>query len=101
MKEVTRSAAACLLAVLGVVTVRAQSTRAAANTALLRDLQLVHGLTPEQMDKIQVIFARSSSIGQGNPAVTRHPVSVEQCEAKLTGCGIPNRDAAFCPDVAR
>ena len=53
------------------------------NEILLRQLQAVHKLTDAQMSAIRAIFAKSGYIGQGNPAVTRHSVTPEQCQAKL------------------
>jgi len=53
------------------------------NADLLQQLQATHGLSPEQMTEVRAIFAKSPVIGQGNPAVTRHPVTPEQCQAKL------------------
>jgi formylglycine-generating enzyme required for sulfatase activity len=63
--------------------VAAQTTLAERNAELLRQIEDVHKLTPAQMDKIRAIFAGSRIIGQGNPAITQHPVTPEQCEAKL------------------
>jgi hypothetical protein len=48
------------------------------NEVLLERVQRVHGLSPAQMETIREIFARSPYIGQGNPALTRHPVTPEQ-----------------------
>jgi hypothetical protein len=48
------------------------------NQALLEQIQRVHGLSATQMERIREIFARSPYIGQGNPAVTHHPVTPEQ-----------------------
>jgi hypothetical protein len=53
------------------------------NEILFKQLQAVHKLTDAQMTAIRNIFAKSGYIGQGNPAVTRHPVTPEDCEAKL------------------
>jgi formylglycine-generating enzyme required for sulfatase activity len=53
------------------------------NEALLTDIERVHGLTEEQAATLRAIFSKSPLIGQGNPAVTRHPMSPEQCSAKL------------------
>lgn len=53
------------------------------NADLFQQLQSVHGLTPAQVDRIRAIFAASPVIGQGNPAVTRHPQTPEQCQARL------------------
>jgi len=77
-----------LLAALVAPAVHGQATRAEANAALLRELHAVYGLTDAQMDRIRAIFAQSPVIGQGNPAVTHHPVSVEQCRMKLSEQGV-------------
>ena len=61
----------------------AQATLAERNAVLLRQLQEVHGLSDEQMARIREIFAHSAIIGQGNPAITRHPAAPEQCMAQL------------------
>jgi hypothetical protein len=53
------------------------------NEALLAKLQRVHGLSDSQMAAVRAIFAGSPYIGQGNPAVTQHPATRQQCEAKL------------------
>ncbi len=55
----------------------------AQNEALFRQMQLVRGLTDYQMEAIRAIFARSGYMGQGNPAITEHPVTPQQCQAKL------------------
>jgi hypothetical protein len=57
----------------------AQGTLAQNNAQLLQQLQLVHGLSAQQMDKIRVIFTHSNIIGQGNPAITQHPSTPAQC----------------------
>jgi hypothetical protein len=48
------------------------------NEVLLEQIQRVHGLSAAQMERIREIFAHSPYIGQGNPAVTHHPVTPEQ-----------------------
>jgi len=53
------------------------------NEILFKQLQAVHKLTDAQMTAIRNIFTKSGYIGQGNPAVTRHPVTPEDCQAKL------------------
>ena len=55
----------------------------AQNEALFHQLQAVRQLTERQMEAIREIFARSGYIGQGNPAVTRHPETPDQCRARL------------------
>jgi hypothetical protein len=60
----------------------AAQTLAQNNAQLLQQLQEVHGLTPQQMQKIRTIFAGSKIIGQGNPLITRHPSSPAECLAQ-------------------
>ncbi len=75
--------------------VAAQTTLAEQNALLLRQLQEVHGLSAEQMARIRQIFAHSAIIGQGNPAITRHPVTPEQCLAQLKQRGINYANPRF------
>ena len=72
-----------------------QAIRAAQNERLLRELQRVHGLSDAQMTVIREIFAASAIIGQGNPAVTRHPMSREQCAATLASAHVSYTNARF------
>ncbi|MEY3253381.1 MAG: hypothetical protein RL227_2354 [Pseudomonadota bacterium] len=51
------------------------------NEALLRRLQHGHGLDDAAVQRVRTIFERSGFIGQGNPALSRHPSSPEQCRA--------------------
>ncbi len=53
------------------------------NEALFQQLQQVHNLSEKQMQALRSLFARSGYIGQGNPAITKHPVTPAQCQAKL------------------
>jgi len=53
------------------------------NEALFRQLQAVHKLSEAQMKAIREIFAKSGYVGQGNPGVTRHPVTPEACQDEL------------------
>ena len=70
-------------------------TLAENNAALLEQLQAVHGLNAEQMARIRAIFAGSRVIGQGNPAITRHPMTAEQCQAELTKRHVDYANARF------
>jgi hypothetical protein len=45
------------------------------NEVLFESLQRIHGLTDEQMNSIRSIFHQSGYTGQGNPAITEHPLS--------------------------
>ena len=68
---------------------------------LLQTLAHTHQLTAQQLADIEAIFARSRVIGQGNPAVTRHPATRAQCRQKLQRAGIDynSKDSeAMCGD---
>lgn len=58
------------------------------NEALFRQLQEVQALTEQQMSAVREIFAKSGFMGQGNPAITVHPATPAQCQAKLAELGI-------------
>jgi len=60
-------------------------TLAEQNRALLQQLQVTHDLTEEQMAEIRAIFSGSGFIGQGNPAITEHPMTPQECNARLAG----------------
>ncbi len=59
------------------------------NEVLFEQLQRVHGLSDEQMDSIRTIFRESGYIGQGNPAITQHPMTPQGCQEKLGQSGRP------------
>ena len=65
------------------------------NELLFRELQAVHGLTDRQMTDLRAIFAGSGVIGQGNPVITEHPVTPEQCRAKLAGQAVDYDNQTF------
>ena len=68
-------------------------TRQDNNEILFRQLVDVQHLSPAQIARIRQIFAASSVIGQGNPAVTVHPMTPQQCAARIPG-GIAGYDNA-------
>jgi formylglycine-generating enzyme required for sulfatase activity len=72
---------ACL-AIAG-ATCRAEDRPADQREALLQEMQSVHGLSAEQMSRIRAIFAGSFAMGQGNPAIVRHPMTPTQCRENL------------------
>jgi len=45
----------------------------------------VHRLGDAQMERLRKIFARSGFIGQGNPAITEHPMTPAQCQSRIPG----------------
>ncbi|MBR9651494.1 SUMF1/EgtB/PvdO family nonheme iron enzyme [Thalassovita aquimarina] len=71
----------------------AAGTLAENNEILFRQLQKVHGLSASEMQAIRNIFAKSGFMGQGNPKITRHPMTPEQCAARVPG-GVRSYDKA-------
>lgn len=65
------------------------------NEALFRELQRVHQLSDAQMNAIRRIFTASGYMSQGNPAVTRHPMTPEEAQAKLDRLGITYANPQF------
>ncbi|MBI1216917.1 MAG: SUMF1/EgtB/PvdO family nonheme iron enzyme [Rhodobacteraceae bacterium] len=57
----------------------------ALNEVLFDQIQLVRHPSPQQMERLRQIFATSPRIGQGNPAITRHPMTSEQCSQGIPG----------------
>ena len=45
------------------------------NEVLFEQLQKVHSLSSEQLDSIRTLFRDSGYLGQGNPAVVKHPMT--------------------------
>jgi formylglycine-generating enzyme required for sulfatase activity len=65
------------------------------NELLFRQLKEARGLTDAQISAIRNIFEKSGYIGQGNPELTRHAVTPEQCQAKLKQKGLQYENARF------
>ena len=84
-----------LLGTLALWSVASAQTLAERNAEMLRELQEMHELSPEQMTRIKAIFAGSRIIGQGNPAITQHPLTPEQCTAKLRTQGVNYSSPTF------
>lgn len=61
------------------------STLQQLNEEMFRKMQEVRGVTDQQIHSIRAIFQRSGYAGQGNPEISRHPESPDQCRAKLAG----------------
>ncbi len=72
-----------------------QQTRRAQNAALLERIRTVHPLSDAQMHELGEIFAHSTYIGQGNPAVTVHPAGPASCRARLDSAGVDYADPRF------
>jgi hypothetical protein len=65
------------------------------NDALFQKLQRVHALSDAQMSAIRQIFAKSGYMGQGNPAITRHPLTPGEAQAKLDRLGVNYANPRF------
>jgi hypothetical protein len=64
---------------------QAQTSLRAANDALFQQLRTVHGYRDDRIARLRAIFDRSGFIGQGNPAITRHPLTPAECAARIPG----------------
>jgi hypothetical protein len=82
-------------AVLGMVLFAQSRELHEQNELLFQQLQRVHGVSDAQMTAIRKIFAGSAIMSQGNPAVTRHPVTPEEAQAKLKQLGIDYANPRF------
>jgi len=86
------------------------------NKQMFQQMQEVRGVSTAEIRRIREIFGGSSWIGQGNPAVTRHPMTPEEAAARLGGsvsavqrsyrnaqweriCGGPYRAPLFDPET--
>jgi len=67
----------------------------AQNEILFQQLKQDRGLTDAQIAAVRKIFEASGYIGQGNPAVTKHPVTPGQCQAKLKQQGVTYENPRF------
>jgi len=65
------------------------------NNSLFRQIEQVHGFTEAQINALRAVFARSPYIGQGNPSVTQHPATTDQCRAKLAQSKVAYEDDQF------
>ncbi len=83
------------------VAANAQTTLQQKNALMFDQMQKVHRLSPAQMNRLQQIFSASGYMGQGNPAITRHPMTPQQCAARIPG-GIASysssRNTRICGD---
>ena len=53
------------------------------NEQMFHRMQSARGLSDDEIGEIRSIFDQSGYIGQGNPAITQHPETPEQCQARL------------------
>ncbi len=55
------------------------------NEVMFQQMQEWRDLSPATMDRIRAIFAGAPQMGQGNPAVTRHPMTPDEAATRLGG----------------
>jgi hypothetical protein len=79
---------------VGSTAVYAESLQAQRQT-LFEQMQRVHDLSEDQMAAIRAVFAGSAFIGQGNPAITQHPMTPEACRAKLEKLSVHYENPSF------
>jgi len=84
-----------IAAILGLVVLSAVPSLKEQNERLFEQLKLVRALTSDQIASLRKIFEGSKILGQGNPDVTRHSVSVEACKAKLSEQSIRYENPRF------
>jgi formylglycine-generating enzyme required for sulfatase activity len=73
------------LAPLAMPTASYGQTLAQNNEAMFAEMRSVRGVSSSAMSRIREIFAGSSWIGQGNPAVTRHPFTPAEAASRQGG----------------
>ncbi len=95
MKRLPRIVLLVLLACAAAARAGAGVTLEQQNEQLLRELQQEHGLDEAQMQRIRAIFKRSGFMGQGNPAISRHPQTPQQCLETRRRSPSPDDTAAF------
>jgi len=93
VRHILASALLCLVGFAGLES--ASPSLQQQNEILFGQLQRVHGLSDTQMNAIRTIFAKSGYIGQGNPAITQHPVTPEACLAKVASMGVQYDNPRF------
>ena len=65
------------------------------NEAMLRELQEVHQLNAAQVQRIRTILEHSGFAGQGNPAISLHPQTPDQCRAARQRAPSHGEEATF------
>lgn len=66
-----------------------------ANEMLFKRIQRVHSLSEGQIEIIRALFHKSGYMGQGNPAVAKHPMTPEACREKIGRPPVNYENSAF------
>jgi len=93
--KISRVLALGFIAYCGLIGLGQTSALQQQNEILFRQLQSVHKLSDVQMTAIRKIFGKSGYMGQGNPAIARHPVTPEDCRAKLKQAALDYENPKF------
>ncbi len=81
------SLAAAVLVLASNAAFAAEPSLSEQNARLFTELQAVHSLDDGQMQRIRAIFQRSGYAGQGNPAISKHPDTPENCRTRAAQRG--------------
>lgn len=65
-------------------------------TRLFGLMRTALGLSEEQLQKVEAIFSASQFLGQGNPTISKHPLSRADCRRIRTGASLARADVAAC-----
>lgn len=71
------------------------STLLEQNQSLFREMQKIHRLSDDQVAQLRTIASDSGFIGQGNPAITKHPTTPAECREKLSAAGVSYANSRF------
>jgi formylglycine-generating enzyme required for sulfatase activity len=93
--KVSQLLACGIVAACGSIALARYSGLEEQNALLFERLQRVHGLSDGQMAAVRKIFARSGYVGQGNPAISRHPLTPEQCREKVAAAHATYENRSF------
>ena len=74
----------------------AEPTLAEQRAALLARMKRALLLDDAQMAAVTRVFEASPQLGQGNPAVSRHPMTRAECVAARRGAGVSDPDVPRC-----
>jgi len=65
------------------------------NQAMFLKLEKAHGYSSSQMAAVRRIFERSRFAGQGNPAISKHPLTPEECRDRRAAGAAPDVNPLF------
>ncbi len=72
------------------------TTLEAQRSRLFGLLATEHRLSAEQLEKVRSIFSASPYMGQGNPELSKHPITRDECRKIRKDAGLERADDAVC-----